>query len=220
MPKSKTQRVQFDPLADVDTCHAFPRLRLTAEQWDEISKVSGIPNTIDEARKSIEIAIGLFRQFQAKSQLPAAKLRKEFRALAEMASNLDKRFSDLVDNNREAYTALVGDLSAEAQRPMQDKRRRLSQISNVLLGLPKWFSIAASRVKGDKRGPKSENVYSLVGHLDGIRAQFTGKKITRSYKDPNSVKYIKCVCKIADPNIESGTIDQAMKYRIQHSSVD
>jgi hypothetical protein len=197
MPKSKAQHVQIEPLASVDTGGAFPRLRLTAEQWNEISKVSGIPNSTKEARDSTEIALGLFRQFQATDscRMRAAKLRQRFHALAEEARSFYKRLSDLV-GNRDAYTALVGDLSsAEPQLRM-------------LGGLPKWFLIAASRVKDEKRGPKSGHVYWLVGNLDGIRTQFTGKKITRSYKDSDSVEYIKCVCEIADPSIESGTIDR------------
>jgi hypothetical protein len=82
------------------------------------------------------------------------------------------------------------------------------------------FDRSVPGVKDEKRGPKSENVYWLVGNLDGIRAQFTGKKITRSYKDSDSVRYIKYVCKIADPSIERGTIDRAMKHRISHRPVD
>jgi hypothetical protein len=209
MPKSKAQRVQIDPLEGVDTHRAFPRLRLTTEQWDEISKVSGIPNSTEEARDSIEIALGLFRQFQATDsrRMPAAKLRHRFHALAEEAESFYNRLSDLMDN-RDGYTALVGDLSSVKPQ------------LRVLGGLPKWFLIAANRVEDDKRGPKSENVYWLVGNLDGIRAQFTRKTITRSYKDSDSVKYIKCVCEIADPSIESGTIDRAMKYRIKHRPMD
>lgn len=151
--------------------------------------------------------------------MPAAKIREEFRALAKDAGNLYERLSGLL-NNRDAYTALTrSDIppsisSAEAQRLMQDERRLLSEINDALLGAPKRFSMAAHRVKREKRGPKAGNVYWLVGNLDGIREQFTGKKITRSYK--GEVEYIKCVCKIADPDIGPGTIDRAIRHRSRH----
>jgi hypothetical protein len=134
MPKSKVQRCQVDPLAGVDTGHAFPRLTLTNEHWNEISKLSGIPNGKEEARKSIEIALGLFRQFQATDacRMPAAKLRQRFHALAEETRSFYQRLSDLMDN-RDAYTALVGELSSAGPR------------LQILAGLPKWFLIAAYR---------------------------------------------------------------------------
>ena len=66
----------------------------------------------------------------------------------------------------------------------------------------------------EKRGPKAENIRWLVGNLDGIREQFTGKKITRSYKDLASLEYITYVCKIADPSVGEGAILNAMRDRI------
>ena len=66
MPIYKRKRTQVDPLADVDTNQAFPRLRLTEPQWGKISNLLGIPESMDEARKSIEIALGMFRQLKAK----------------------------------------------------------------------------------------------------------------------------------------------------------
>ena len=70
-------------------------------------------------------------------------------------------------DNRDAYTALVGDLSsAEPQLRM-------------LGGLPKWFLLAASRVKDEKRGPKSGHVYWLVGDLDDQHSSREKKFLAR-----------------------------------------
>jgi hypothetical protein len=114
-----------------------------------------------------------------------------------------------------------------------DGQQRLLQVLDAVLRLPKWLLVAAHRVgshrirrhaglplpgkprKADKPGPKAGSVYWLVGNLDGIREQFTGKKITRSYKDAASKKYITYVCRIADPDIGDGTVDMAMKDRIK-----
>jgi hypothetical protein len=160
MLKSTARR---DPLVGVETNRPFPRLRFTNEQWNEISNLSGIPKNGTDARKSIEIALGMFRQFQATDLRlkPPAKIRKEFCALAEDAKNLYKRLSDLV-SDRDAYTALTGEISrlspldrlrdiadrqaspsnAEAQPLMQDGHRYLSKIRDVLLDAPKRFLIA------------------------------------------------------------------------------
>jgi hypothetical protein len=237
MSKSKAGRIQVDWLASVDTHRPFPRLGLTTAQWSEVSNLSGIPNGSHEARKSIEIALGMFRQFQETDlhRRPAAEIRQEFHELAKDATNFYERLSGLM-GNRDAYTALMGGVlpfgpldrltdmadhqgsvsSAEVQGLMQESSRRLAKIDEILLGAPKWFLTAAHRVKHEKRGPKAGNVYWLVGNLDGIREQFAGKKITRSYKDDGSVEYIKYVCKIADPRIGRGTIDKAMRFRIKN----
>jgi hypothetical protein len=238
MSKSKAKRIQVDPLEGVDTHRPFPRLRLTTAQWSEVSKLSSIPNDSGDGRDAIERVLGMFREFQ-ESELhrkAAAEIRREFHGLAKDARSFYERLSSLM-SNRDAYTALIGGgalpsgplnrltnrahhqgsvSSAGQQRLVQDAHRRLSQICDVLLRSPKWFLIAAYRVKDKKRGPKAENVYWLVGNLDGIREQYAGKKITRSYKDDDSVKYIKYVCEIADPSIGSGTIDKAMRFRIKN----
>src|SRR5262249_37547543 len=150
------------------------------------------------------------------------------------------RLSKLVEV-RDAYTALTGapsfysplDRLTDFAGPHQsehlprfvrstvgvDGQRRLSQALDVLLGLPKWLLVAADRVEAAKSGPQTGNVYWLIGNLDGIRQQFAGKKITRSYKDHASKKYITYVCKIADPKIDKGTIGNAMKARIKRRRV-
>src|SRR5262245_6665556 len=216
----------------------FPRLPLKGKQWREVAKLSGIPEGANEARHHIETTIGIFRQFQASDldEVPSAKIREELEALANAARNLHDSLSKLV-GVRDACTALTGAPSfyspldrltdfagthQSEQLPPSvqsivglDGRRRLSQALDVLLGLPKWFLVAAHRVEAAKRGPKAGNIYWLVSNLDGIREQFTGKKITRSYKDDASKKYIAYVCKIADPKIGVGTIDKAMKARIK-----
>jgi hypothetical protein len=62
MPKKYKRRpAQLDLLACVDTDRALARLRLTKAQWRKISKLSSIPENMDEARESIETALGMFR---------------------------------------------------------------------------------------------------------------------------------------------------------------
>jgi hypothetical protein len=223
MPTRKRQPVQLDPLADVDTNRPFPRLHLTDAQWGEICRHSTIPESSDDARKSTEIALGMFRQFEGTDLLRehAAEIRQELRSLAKDTKNLSERLSNLL-SKRAAYMALTGNSDsaddqasfAKPQQLSQIAEDNLSQICDALLRAPKRLLIAAHRVKDGKRGPKSENIRWLVGNLDGIREQFTGKIITRSYKDPASVNYVTCVCRIADPTMGAGTIVNAIRERI------
>ena len=209
MPKRRARNHSAaDVLAGVDANWPFPRFRLTDEQWSEVARLSGIPEGADDARHHIETTIGIFRESQATDlgQVTSAEIRKELEALAARAQDLYDRLSKLVEV-QDAYTALTGGL---------DGQRRLSQVLDVLLTLPKWLLVAKYRgVEAKKRGPKAQNVYWLVGNLDGIREHFTEKKITRSYKDDASKKYITYVCRIADPDIGDGTIEKAMKDRIK-----
>jgi hypothetical protein len=233
------KRSLADILEGVDANWPFFRFRLTDKQWREVAKLSEIPEGEHDARHHIETTIGIFREFQASDldRVTPAKIREELEALAVLAQDLDGRLRKLVEV-RDAYTALTGtpslysplDRLTDFAEPHQsehlpssvrsmtglDGQRRLLQVLDVVLGLPKWLLVAAHRVEADKRGPKAGNVYGLVGNLDGIREQFTGKKITRSYnKNDGSREYITYVCRIADPNIGDGTIDNAMRDRIE-----
>jgi hypothetical protein len=193
---------------------------LTDEQWRETAKLSGIPEGKDDARQEIETRIGMFRESQASDldRATPAEIRKQLEAQAKLAHDLNSGFSKLLDEP-DAYTALIGNLD-EHRRSSDVLDARLSEVLDVLSYLDWLLSDALRRVEGGKRGPKATNVYWLVGNLDGIRKQFTGKKITRSYKDDGSRKYITYVCRIADPHIGGGTIDKAMKARIEKRRVD
>jgi hypothetical protein len=192
-------------LSGVYIDQAFPVLRLKDEQWSKIAKLSDIPEDSKDARREIEIALGMFRQFQASDsqEMLPADIREELRTLANDAGSLTDRLSRLIED-RNAYEAIIGGRVFN--------RELLWQLANLH---PEWFLRAADRVEDRKRGPKAENVYWLVGNLDGIRERYAAKKITRSYKDAKSKEYITYVCKIADPAMGDGTIDGAMKEWIK-----
>ena len=239
MPKRRARNHSAaDVLAGVDQDRPFPRFPLTDEQWRKTAELSGIPEGERDARKDIETTIGLFRQFQASDldRVTRARIREELEVLGVLAQDLNIRLGKLI-KERDAYNAMTGtailysplDRLTDFAGPHQsedmpssvqsitglDGQRRYLQVLDVVQRLPEWLRVAARRVKADKRGPKTRNVYWLVGNLDGIRSHFTGKKITRSYKDDASKQYITYVCRIADPDIGDGTIEKAMKDRIK-----
>src|SRR5262249_12751579 len=77
----------------------------------------------------------------------------------------------------DAYTALTGKPDERRRSSQFLDARRLTQVLDVLWYLDWLLSAALGRVEGGKRGPKAGNVYWLVSNLDGIREQFTGKKL-------------------------------------------
>jgi hypothetical protein len=205
-----------DVLSGVDQTRPFPRFPLTDEQWKMTAKLSGIAEGADDARHDVETRIGIFHEKQASDldRVTPAEIRKQLEALAKLAHDLNSGFSKLLDEP-DAYTTLIGNLDEHRRSSDVLDGRRLSEVLDVLSYLDWLLSDALRRVEGGKRGPKAKDIYWLVGNLDGIREQFTGKKITRSYKDDASKKYITYVCRIADPDIGDGTIEKAMKDRIK-----
>ena len=91
-----------------------------------------------------------------------------------------------------------------------DARRRLEAASHDISALTWWFRSAHNQVGWAKPGPHTKDAYWLVESLDRILENFTGKRISRSYKS-TSADYVRKIIKIADPEIGSGTIDAAMK---------
>ena len=213
MPKRRARN--HPGLSGVDQTRPFPRFPLTDEQWKMTAKLSGIAEGADDARRDIETTIGIFRAMQASDldRVTPAEIRKQLEAQAKLAHDLNSGFSKLLDEP-DVYTALIGNLDEHRRSSDVLDARRLSEVLDVLSYLDWLLSDALRRVEGGKRGPKARNIYWLVGNLDGIREHFTGKKITRSYKDDASKKYITYVCRIADPDIRDGTIENAMKDRI------
>jgi hypothetical protein len=203
-----------EPLRDVKLGKGgLPRLPLTDEQWSKTATLSGISADNSDARRDIEILLGEFRLRQSQAieisdKKPAPKIRAEFEALAKDARNLHGRLSRLMEN-QDAYEAIT------LSHP-----ERLSTTLGMLGRLPKWLVIAAHNLEKRRRGPQAGNVYWLIGNLGEIRRQYTGVRITRSYKDDASKKYIEYVCKIADPKIGAGTIDLAMKVMIKATRVE
>src|SRR5262249_57002748 len=195
MPKRRARNHSAaDVLAGVDQDRPFPRFPLTDEQWRKTAELSGIPEGAHEARQHIETTIGMFRESQASDldRVTPAEIRKQLKALAKLAHDLYSGFTNLVDEP-DAYTALTGKLDERRRSSDVLDARRLSKVLDVLSYLD-WL-LSAARVEGGKRGPKAKDIYGLVGNLDGIREQFTGKRITRSYKDDLTKRYVTYVCK-------------------------
>jgi hypothetical protein len=61
----------------------------------------------------------------------------------------------------------------------------------------------------------AENHRWLVGQLDGILAKWTGRHISRSYKNDDLQRFVKLCFAAADPNVGSGSIKKAIEAYIR-----
>ena len=76
-----------------------------------------------------------------------------------------------------------------------------------------WFENAARSLPTDTTGAHktAENHRWLVGQLDGILAECTGRHISRSYKDGDLQRFVKLCFAAADPNVGIGSIKKAIE---------
>jgi hypothetical protein len=187
--------------ADAGVCNGVVDLgpvsfTLTDDQRNEISRLSGIPKDHPEAWPMIETAIGLYRRRKVlweHAMLPT-EIRKEFKDLSHACWTMQERLRRLVDRQPPVYELSFTD--------------GLTSLRKLEL----QFYFMSQDIEDGKTGPDTEDAYILVGMLDGIRREFTGRKLTRSEKRTDSSRdYIKAVFRIADPQIGPGTIERAMK---------
>ena len=188
--------------------------RFTNSQWREIEKYSGLPS---KARGDVEACVGLFRHFQAviAARATQAELRKEINNLHRNAVRL---LEDLKGLSPYAVAILWSpeEIVPDWADPRLDETKppRLEAAISEVTQLVRWFRFATFQVRR-KPGPTPENVRYLVGELDNILAQYTGRRISRSYKSTTAA-FVQMVCKIAELTVGPGTIDAAMKHCITH----
>jgi hypothetical protein len=89
-----------------------------------------------------------------------AEIRKELRALSASAFQLSHRLCLLTERS-----------PPDLPLSLKDERGMLREVEKQLFH-------AASNIEKANTGPSTHDVYILVGILDGIRQEFTGKKIT------------------------------------------
>ena len=196
---------------------------VTDEQWTEVVRHSGLPR---DARPPIGMAIATYRSWQAiidRRKTPS-KIRVELESLRKDAEALRKHLI-VAMSDADMDFALTYPLPPPkgwppntGPVPQEVAQQRLNGALYELERLVWWLRLARDRVRGGKRGQKRLAVpaYFLVNRLNEILERFTGKTIIRSMKRPETVKYVKTVCRIADPKIGDGTVIEAIKKEIKY----
>jgi hypothetical protein len=197
---------------------------LSDEQWVEIVTHSNLP---DKARESVEKVIAGYRHIQMRidSRKPPADLRDELELLRRDTEALLTRLATCLADP-DAFFALAFRQSSRTGSPpgagpvsQGVAWDRLSSALHQLRRLADWLAAARDQVRPGKPGTnarQSEPAYVLAEGLNGILEQWTGKTLTRSSKRQDTTRFVEAVCRVADPEIGSGTIAQAIKRQIKY----
>jgi hypothetical protein len=196
--------------------------RLTTEQWTEIVRYSGLPDT---ARSRVLRVVIHYRQVQARmaARIPPSELRVELDDLQKDARAVAVRLAKCF-HNPDMYAAFVFSRRPPTgwpprTGPVADEvvMQRLVGTVHELHRLSDWLVLARDRVPSSKRGAQhqSQPAYVAAELLDRILTDFTGRNVSRSTKRDDTSRYVKAVLRIADPDIGDGTIMEAIKKQIK-----
>ena len=197
------------------------KFQLSDLEWKRIAESS---NLLSDARRRIEEVVEFFRTFENANKYTAHETRGKFQALRKNALGFHKKLLRVI-NNPDAHYALTvypeppgGFPPGHFSATRLEGHHRLLHSIQTIEELAKWLSLARERVPPMRSGAsrRAANILWLVGSLDAIWQEFTGRKITRSNKRNDlSRQYITTVCHIADSKIKAGTIENAMQRHIK-----
>lgn len=223
-----------DSCGGVATVATAP-VQLSDQQWSEIAKASGLP---ESARARIEWLLGYYRAFQQPSaqQPPAKRTQKELLRIAKLAERLVSAIigvkPDAAGVKPHVLAALMlsapqpavgaDDMTAVPslrRTPTRDALTRLYERVLAVKQLRFWFQKAADSLPADHSGAHkaAENHRWLVRQLDGIVAECTGRHISRSYKAEDLKRFVKLCFAAADPNVGPGSIEKAIEACVRRS---
>jgi hypothetical protein len=218
---------------------AMERVQLSEQQWSAIAKAGGLP---ESARESIEWLIGYYQAFQQASAIQprAAHTRNELLRIAKLAEMLVSAIFGVKPDARPAgvqphvlaalmlpvslptvgadgITAVTLPRRPGSSTPMHDAFTLLYERVLTVEQLRLWFEKAARLLPADTTGAHkaAENHRWLVGQLDGILAECTGRHVSRSYKDDDLQRFVELCFTAADPNVGGGSIKKAIEAYVR-----
>lgn len=190
-----------------------PDQTLTSEQWQDIKEKSHLP---DEARDQIEQAIIFYRI--CKSTIGGkspAQIKKNLKNLTIQAKKLDASLKDLADQTL-AMVVLSSIQNPQTIQPYNpaSASERIAELQRHLADLSDWIQDGHNKLGNWRPGAGQRKILLtlFIHSLDGIYLEFRGEHIKRTTKEKaNATDYIRAVCRVADPKIGNGSIDEAMK---------
>jgi hypothetical protein len=222
---------------------AMARVRLSEQQWSAIAEASGLPKRARKRIEHLLANYQALQQASAtrsraaqtrKELLHIAELAEKL-ITAVMSVNADAIAALIPPTSRLAadaddWAAVVSTASSDLSKidhapliKLLDRRTPTTRDSLKLLDervltvgqLRHWFENAARSLPAETRGAHkaAENHQWLVGQLDAILAQFTGRQgrhISRTYKN-DLQRYVELCFRVADPKLRSGSINNAIK---------
>jgi hypothetical protein len=222
---------------------AMQRFILSEQQWSAIAKASGLPEGARERIEGLFANYLVLQQASErrsraartrKELLHIAELAEKLIA-AVKSVNSDAIAALIPPTSRLAtdaddWAAVVSTASSDPSKidnaqlvKLLDRRTPTTRDALQLLygrvltveQLQLWFENAARSLRAEARGAHkaAENHRWLVGQLDAILAQFTGRpgrQISRTFKN-DLQRYVELCFGVADPKVRSGSINNAIK---------
>jgi hypothetical protein len=178
-------------------------------------------NLPEKARKSLEFAIYIFRYFylyeDAARRTPPKKRRAKLKRAAEAGRDFITAVSSLgfpeTETLRDALPS--DDWKDEEWAEQEVVAAKLNEARSQIRLIVDWCDEAARLVGRGQRRRDKGLLRDFVLKLDRILLEHTGKQIKRSSKPQQSiVQFVRAACKVFDPRVGNGSIDEAMKAAI------
>jgi hypothetical protein len=199
----------------------LPKHKISDQEWCAIVEASGLP---DHARALVEEAIALYRLAEKIGQSGSShQVRQLLRDTADSASKLQQQLLS-IRRNRSASHVLARSLndSSDLLNAQRDLKKELTSAAGDLSILSDRLEGSAKLVAPAKRGAhlKSLPIALSVARLSNIWELIKGVPITRSRKGTiNARNFIEATLRIANPNIATFSVDEAMKRLIKTKEI-
>jgi hypothetical protein len=104
--------------------------------------------------------------------------------------------------------------------PTRDTLDQLYERVLTVEQLRLWFERAARSLPAETKGAHkaAENHRWLVGQLDGILSECTGRHISRSYKADDLQRYVELCFAAVDPNVGPGSVKKAIEAFVRRNT--
>jgi hypothetical protein len=197
--------------------------RITDRQWRYIADPVNLP---EKARRSVEFTIYMFRFFclneEARRQTPMKKRRAKLKRAAQAGRDFIAAVSSLGFSEKETLRVFlpVNEMQEEESAERELVAVRLDTACSQVQRLVDWFDPTTGKIGPDRTAGQitldqsrgKTLLFDLVQHLDRILLEHTGRQIRRSNKPHQPiVQFVRAACKVFDPRVGNGSIDEAMK---------
>lgn len=163
------------------------------------------------AKPYIEWSIGIYRCFSRFEGPRPSQIKARIRGLI---TRVDALLASLRSGIWVIFSALTDEINAGTgkfgQTPKFDTLRLLEEKIVDLEKLRNLLLVAQDRVARARPGPSfaAMNIRDLVRDLSKVMEEYSDFRFERS--EP-IISFVEAVCHVANPNIGSGSIDEAMK---------
>jgi hypothetical protein len=165
----------------------------------------------------------MFRFFyineEAKRQTPPRKRPAKLKRAAQAGRDFITAVSSLDFSEKETLRIFlpVNEMQEEESAERELVAVRLDTACSQVQRLVDWLDQTTGKISPDQAADPDQSrgkslLFDFVQHLDRILLEHTGRQIRRSNKPEQPiVQFVRAACKVFDPRVGHGSIDEAMK---------